>query len=80
MDAKEQKKKNKKEKREAKKEEMQYFRKQLEQLVNDEKREQLAFPPTLQSGQRKQLHTYAHTLGLKSKSSGKGKLFFSIPS
>lgn len=73
MDPKERKKKEKKEKREEKKEEMQYYRNQLDELAQDDKRAQLAFPPTLDSGQRKKLHTYAHTLGLKSKSNGKGK-------
>lgn len=72
MDPKERKKKNKKVQREAKKEEMQYFRKRLDELLNDDASDQVAFPPTLDSGQRKRLHTYAHSLGLKSKSHGKG--------
>lgn len=56
------------------------WRNKLDELANDERREQLAFPSTLKSGQRKQLHTYAHSIGLKSKSNGKGNIrnFFSF--
>lgn len=74
MDPKERKKKDKKEKLNAKKVEMQIFREQIDKLAIDDKRDQLAFPPTLDSGQRKKLHGYAHSLGLKSKSNGKGRV------
>lgn len=75
MDAKAAKKKAKNERREQEKTQLKIYREQLITLAKDEKRSQLAFPPTLDSGQRKKLHTYAHGLGLKSKSHGKGKLF-----
>lgn len=53
---------------------MQVYRQQLNELAKDDKRSQLAFPPLLDSSQRKQLHNIAHNLGLKSKSHGKGKI------
>lgn len=78
MDAKAQRKKDLKERKDRKKEELQFYRDQLDKLKKDDRREQLAFPPTLDKGQRKNLHTYAHSIGLKSKSNGIGKLFASI--
>lgn len=75
MEAKTQKKRDYKEKKERKKQELKYYRETLDELVKDERRTQLAFPPSLDVGQRKKLHTYAHSIGLKSKSNGKGKLF-----
>lgn len=64
----------KKEKKARMKEEMKYYKEQLDKLVTDDAREQLPFPPSLDNVQRKQLHTYAHSIGLKSKSSGSGKV------
>lgn len=66
-------KKDKNEKREQKKVEMKYYKEQLDRLLTDDTREQLPFPPTLDKGQRKKLHLYAHSIGLKSRSSGTGK-------
>lgn len=54
------------------KEEMKMWRDKLDELANDARREQLAFPSTLNKFQRKRLHTYAHSIGLKSKSHGTG--------
>lgn len=77
MDAKERRKQEKKEKRDAQKQEMQYYRDQLLKLANGtDARGQIAFPPTLQKGQRKKLHNYAASLDLKSKSHGKGIFVF----
>lgn len=70
-------KERKKEEKDRKKEEMNYYRSSLNELLKDERRSQLAFPPTLNTGQRKKLHTYAHSIGLKSKSTGKGKFMHS---
>lgn len=78
MDSKAAKKKDKLERKAMQKEEMKIYREQLENLLKDERREQLAFPPTLQKGQRKKLHTYAHGLGLKSKSHGTGTIFIAF--
>lgn len=54
------------------KEEMKYYKEQMQRLLNDEAREQLSFPPTLDNKERKNLHNYARKIGLKTKSSGKG--------
>lgn len=54
------------------KEEMKYYQEQMQKLLNDEAREQLSFPPTLDNKERKRLHHYARKIGLKTKSSGKG--------
>lgn len=61
-------------KNQIRKDEMKIYRQQLNELVKDSKRSQLAFPPILDSSQRKNLHTIAHKLGLKSKSHGKGTI------
>lgn len=53
-------------------EEMKYYKQQMDKLRHDDAREQLAFPPTLDNVERKQLHNYARKIGLKTKSSGKG--------
>lgn len=58
-------------------EEMKYYREQMEKLLKDEAREQLSFPPTLDNIERKKLHNYARKIGLRTKSSGKGKPQFS---
>lgn len=78
MDAKTNKKNARKERREMQKEQMKIYRQQIDELAENDKKSQLAFPPILNNGQRKNLHTYAHGLGLKSKSHGKGKkaMFF----
>lgn len=55
--------------------EMKIHREQIDKLVNDDSRDQLAFAPCLERKQRKLLHNYAHTVGLKSRSSGIGKKF-----
>lgn len=68
-------KKNEKERRERQKEQMKVYRQQTEEFAKDDRRSQLAFPPILNNEQRKKLHTYAHGLGLKSKSHGKGNNF-----
>lgn len=75
MDPKMRKKKEKLDNRVMKKQELQCYREQLDRLVEDERRSQLSFPPTLCKGTRKKLHTYAHSIGLKSKSSGLGNLY-----
>lgn len=72
MDPKAAKQKQRMERKNQKKEEMKMWRDKLDELANDERREQLAFPSTLDKGQRKRLHTYAHSIGLKSKSHGTG--------
>lgn len=64
---------DKKERKAKRDEEINYFKQQLDNLVKDEKRAQLSFAPTLNAIQRKTLHRYANKLGLKSKSTGKGK-------
>lgn len=73
MDSKAARKMERAEKRKMEKVEIQYYRDQLDRLAKDDKREQLAFPPTLTKGQRKKLHVHAHGMGLKSKSSGSGR-------
>lgn len=73
MDAKAAKQRDKMERKNREKEEMKMWRDKLDELVKDERREQLAFPSTLHKGHRKKLHTYAHSIGLKSKSHGTGK-------
>lgn len=72
---KERKKKERLEQREMQKKELQEYKAQLDRLLADSKRSQLAFPPTLHKGTRKKLHTYAHSIGLKSKSNGQGTYF-----
>lgn len=74
MDSKAAKSAKKKERKNQKNEEMRYYKELLDKLATDDTREQIAFPPTLDKGQRKKLHTYAHSHGLKSKSSGTGKI------
>lgn len=73
VDGKAAKQKQKMERKNQQKEEMKMWRDKLNELATDERREQLAFPSTLDRGQRKKLHTYAHSIGLKSKSHGTGK-------
>lgn len=74
MDTKAAKHREKMERKNQQKEEMKMWRDKLDEVANDERREQLAFPSTLNKGQRKRLHTYAHSIGLKSKSHGTGKI------
>lgn len=74
MDSKTVKRKGFSDKKNQQKEEMKMWRDKLDELANDERREQLAFPSTLNKGQRKRLHTYAHSIGLKSKSHGTGNI------
>lgn len=62
----------KKENKDRRKNEMRHYYDQLDKLALDDARDQLAFPPTLGAGERKKLHTYAHKIGLKSKSNGSG--------
>lgn len=78
MDPKTAKQKQKMERKNQQREEMKMWRDKLDELAKDERREQLAFPSTVDKGQRKKLHTYAHSIGLKSKSHGTGKftIFF----
>lgn len=73
MDSKAARKQERAEKKKMEKLELQYYRQQLDALANCDKREQLAFPPTLTKAQRKKLHVYAHGIGLKSKSNGTGR-------
>lgn len=54
------------------KQELIIYRQQLDDLINDPVRNQLPFPASLSKGARKKLHTYAHKLGLDSRSTGKG--------
>lgn len=54
-------------------EEMNYYMEQMDKLRYDDAREQLSFPPTLDNVERKRLHNYARKIGLKTKSSGKGR-------
>lgn len=77
MDAKASKQRDKMERKNREKEEMKMWRDKLDEMMKDERREQLAFPSTLHKGHRKKLHTYAHSIGLKSKSHGTGKCTYS---
>lgn len=77
-DTKQEKKQRKKEKKTKRDEEISYFKQRMDELVRDEKREQLSFPATLEKGQRKQLHRYASNIGLKTVSKGIGKIFNKI--
>lgn len=54
------------------KQEMDHYKSRLDLLAQDATREQVSFPATLSSVERKLLHTYAHKLGLDSRSVGKG--------
>lgn len=57
------------------KQEMDIYKSRLDLLAQDATREQISFPATLSSIDRKLLHTYAHKLGLDSRSVGKGNIF-----
>lgn len=76
--AKQEKKQRKKEKKTKRDEEISYFKQRMDELMRDEKREQLSFPATLEKGQRKQLHRYASKIGLKTVSKGIGKIFIEM--
>lgn len=56
--------------------ELKIYRDQLDQLRRDATREQLSFPVTLSKFARKKLHVYAQSIGLKSRSTGKGNKHF----
>lgn len=59
-------------KRSVNKLEMDIYKSRLDCLAQDATRDQVSFPATLTSIDRKLLHTYAHKLGLDSRSVGKG--------
>lgn len=67
-------KQNNNNKRSVNKQEMDIYKSRLDLLAQDATREQVSFPATLSSIDRKLLHTYAHKLGLDSRSVGKGKI------
>lgn len=67
-------KQNNNNKRSVNKQEMDIYKSRLDLLAQDATREQVSFPATLSSVERKLLHTYAHKLGLDSRSVGKGKV------
>lgn len=56
------------------KQEMDIYKSRLDLLAKDATREQISFPATLTAADRKKLHTYAHKLGLDSRSVGKGNV------
>lgn len=56
-----------------KRDERDQYKRDLDQLLTDPERKQIEFPPSLQKSQRKHLHRYATSIGLKSKSQGTGE-------